>query len=153
MASPPTTPDSTRPTPPGDVPPSSSSLSEGNAVTRVPPAPSEDLHSAQTLAEGGPTETMPLSAAGYTVPGYEVLDLLGEGGMGVVFKARQVGLNRLVALKMIRTPGPLGRDRLARFRTEAEAIGRLDHPGIVRIYEVGEFAGRPFCPLALDGGG
>src|SRR5262249_48827573 len=72
-----------------------------------------------------PTPTDPAPAgAGTVVPGYEVLGELGKGGMGVVYKARQVKADRLVALKMVRTANPHAED-LARFKTEAEAIARL----------------------------
>jgi WD40 repeat protein/tRNA A-37 threonylcarbamoyl transferase component Bud32 len=80
------------------------------------------------------------------VPGYEMLGLLGRGGMGVVYKARQVKLNRLVALKMILDRGndAEGQELFAR---EAEAIARLRDPGVVQIYEIGEHGGRPFLAL------
>jgi hypothetical protein len=73
--------------------------------------------------------------------------------MGVVFKARQVRLNRLVALKMIHAGELTDSDALARFRTEAEAVARLQHPNIVQIYEVGEADGRPYFSLEYVGGG
>ncbi len=75
------------------------------------------------------------------IPGYEILGKLGEGGMGVVYKARQQGLNRLVALKMIIGGSQVREHHLARFRIEAEAVAQLRHPNIVQIYDIGEVDG------------
>src|SRR5262249_31756125 len=95
-------------------------------------------------------ETPP--AEGPAVPGYDILDVLGRGGMGVVYKARQVNLNRLVALNMLLARAHAGPMQLARFATEAETLARLQHPNIVQIYEVGEHDGLPFFSLEyVDG--
>jgi serine/threonine protein kinase/predicted Zn-dependent protease len=88
-----------------------------------------------------------------TVSGYEILAELGRGGMGVVYEARQVGLNRLVALKMIRSPALADADQIARFRAEAEAVARLQHPNIIQIHEIGEVDGAPYFSLELATGG
>jgi hypothetical protein len=81
------------------------------------------------------------------LPGYRILGELGRGGMGVVYKAEQVKLKRLVALKMVLGGAIAGTQQLERFRTEAEAVGRLQHPNIVQVYEVGEHNGLPFFSL------
>jgi len=86
-------------------------------------------------------------------PGYEVLAPLGEGGMGVVYKARQVGLNRLVALKMILAGTRARAVDLQRFRNEAQAIATLRHPNIVQVFETGEFRDQPFFSLEFCAGG
>jgi serine/threonine protein kinase/tetratricopeptide (TPR) repeat protein len=117
----------------------------------VPPARSAGRG---TASESRPTtpET-PSAKAKPDIPGYEILGELGRGGMGVVYKARQVGLNRLVALKMI-LAGSAADDRdRARFKTEAEAIARLQHPNIVQIFEVGDHAGSGWFSLEFVDGG
>jgi serine/threonine protein kinase/WD40 repeat protein len=86
------------------------------------------------------------------VGNYEILGELARGGMGVVFRARQRGVDRLVALKMIR-PGLIPDDEtIARFRLEAEAAAQLDHPAIVPIFDVGDFRGLPYFSMALVDG-
>jgi eukaryotic-like serine/threonine-protein kinase len=83
------------------------------------------------------------------VPGYEILGELGRGGMGVVYKARQVSLKRLVALKVIRDGAMAGSQTRSRFRIEAEAAARLSHPNVVRVYEAGNDHGRLYFAMEL----
>jgi hypothetical protein len=78
---------------------------------------------------------------------FQLQEEIGRGGMGVVYRARQAGLNRLVALKMILAGSHAGAAARARFRTEAEAVARLTHPNIVRVYQVGEHEGLPYLAL------
>jgi len=85
--------------------------------------------------------------------GYEILEMLGCGGMGIVYKARQLKLNRFVALKMILAGEHAGETEQIRFRSEAEAVARLQHPNIVQIFEVGEAGGQPYFSLEFCEGG
>jgi hypothetical protein len=114
----------------------------------MPPPPS--ISDSETLA---PTGSAPAASSGASVPGYEILRELGRGGMGVVYQARHLKLNRTVALKMILAGGHAGEADLARFQTEAEAIARLQHPNIVQVHEVGEHEGKPFFSLEFCAGG
>ncbi len=85
--------------------------------------------------------------------GYEILAELGRGGMGVVYKANQQGLNRLVAIKMVLGGDHAREEDLARFKIEAEAVASIQHPNIVQIYEVGDKDGTPYFSLEfIDGG-
>jgi predicted Ser/Thr protein kinase len=119
----------------------------------VPPQPDPDdpFATRQPTVQGPPRDAA--TAGLVAVPGYEVLGLLGKGGMGVVYKARQAALNRLVALKMILHAEHADADDRRRFRSEAQAVARLHHPNIVQIYEVGEANGSPYFSLEFCAGG
>jgi serine/threonine protein kinase len=95
----------------------------------------------------------PAAAHWPVIPGFEILAELGRGGMGVVYKARQVSLRRLVALKVIRDSNLASPQERARFRIEAEATARMRHPNVVQVYEAGEHQGRPYFAMELVEGG
>lgn len=87
-----------------------------------------------------------------SIGNYDIRSILGRGGMGVVYKARQRGLKRDVALKMILAGGHADNEMMGRFRAEAEAVARLQHPNIVQIHEIGEEDGLPYFSLEyVDG--
>ncbi len=120
--------------------------------------PAEPLADAETatVLPGSPETIKPravdFSKARPEVVGYEILGELGRGGMGIVYQARHLTLNRLVALKMILAGGHAGEHELARFRSEAQAVARLHHPNIIQIFEVGE-SGQPYFSLEFCEGG
>jgi len=97
---------------------------------------------------GGEGETISVS-----LPGYEVLEVLGRGGMGVVYKARQLGFKRIVALKMVIGGSHARAEVLSRFLAEAELIARLHHRHIVQVYDFGTHEGLPFYSMEYLSGG
>jgi eukaryotic-like serine/threonine-protein kinase len=88
-----------------------------------------------------------------SVPGYEILEELGRGNMGVVYKARQIGLDRVVALKMIRAGAEAGSEELKRFANEARVVASLQHPNIVQLYEINLEQTSPYFSMELVEGG
>src|SRR5262249_21388377 len=118
--------------------------------------PPSDLASQATAANAAlpPLSAFPGSATPRpSIPEYSILGELGRGGMGVVYKALDLRLGRLVALKMILSGLYAGPQELARMRKEAEALARLRHPNVVQIYHIGEHDGRPFLALEFCDGG
>ncbi|MEQ1903157.1 MAG: protein kinase, partial [Pirellulaceae bacterium] len=111
--------------------------------------------SASQTADDRPKDISGIGSIGdpASIPGYEIGELLGRGGMAIVYKARHLKLKRTVALKMILAGGHAGPPELERFRIEAEAVARLSHPNIVQIHEVGEAGGHPYCALEFVEGG
>jgi WD40 repeat protein len=116
-----------------------------------PAANTPTLATPATLPGVAPEPESP-AGPGPTIPGYEILRQLGRGGMGVVYQARQTTLGRLVALKMILAGAHAAPDQRRRFRTEAEAAARLEHPNIVHVFEVGEQDHCPYLVLELVDG-
>ena len=123
------------------------------ALLRERLARRQRLHAALDLPGIARHEPVARPAPLPVIDGYEIGELLGRGGMGVVFKARHKVLKRPVALKIVVAGAHAGAEERARFRTEAEAVARLQHPGIVQVYEVGEAAGCPYLALEFVSGG
>jgi tetratricopeptide (TPR) repeat protein len=130
------------------------------AAMHVTPGISQPEHSSRhgadsvTVTEtGSPTRPGNTPGPEGTICGYEIIGELGRGGMGVVYQARQSALKRLVALKMILAGSHAGTEQQKRFRIEAEAVARLQHPNIVQIHEIGEVEGRPFFSMEFVAGG
>jgi serine/threonine-protein kinase len=108
------------------------------------PRPKRD---ADTPAPGNPTAELP------RIPGYQVEAVLGRGGMGIVYKARHLRLNRTVALKMLLAGTYAGPEERQRFLREAEAVAGLRHPNIVQVHDMGEHDGRPYFTMEYVEGG
>jgi WD40 repeat protein/tRNA A-37 threonylcarbamoyl transferase component Bud32/tetratricopeptide (TPR) repeat protein len=123
------------------------------ATVRPGPAAETGADPNRTAPDEAPVRSDGATSPYPVLPGYEILGELGHGAMGVVYKARQTGLKRSVALKMILSGDRAAAQELTRFRSEAEAVARLQHPNIVQVHEVGEYDGRPFFSLEyVDGG-
>jgi len=138
----------------GDTPPdrpSGTAPPEMNPITREgrPPPGLDSTNAARTTSnsKGPPSSRWP------AIPGYEIQEELGRGGMGVVYLARQVKAKRLVALKMIlNTKWTRAEDRL-RFEIEVAALAQLKHPNIVAVFDVGAFEDQPYFSLEYVNGG
>jgi serine/threonine protein kinase len=117
--------------------------------------PDRPVNTQQPTTTGQTTTEMPVKKFDeeFELPDYQILDEVGRGGMGVVYKARQLSLNRLVALKTFLPGEKVRPEDFARFKIEADAVARLQHPNIVQIYAIGELNERPYLSLEFLGGG
>jgi uncharacterized protein (DUF433 family) len=130
-------------------------LATSEEMATLPPAPGPPADPANpTLGWSGDAESAESTTGRrIAIPGYEILEELGRGGMGVVYRARHLRLERIVALKMILAGEHASEDLLARFHREAQVVARMQHPGIVQIFEIGEHDGHSFLALEFVPGG
>ncbi|HWB10989.1 MAG TPA: protein kinase [Pirellulales bacterium] len=110
-------------------------------------SPESDVESGRDPAAALPDDRPQLEAT------YEIVEKIGSGGTGVVYKARQAALNRFVALKMVRAVDVDNQELLARFRTEARLVASLHHPRIVQVFDYGQHDGLPYLAMELVDGG
>ena len=134
------------------MPPSQSGAYDPNGATMAPGQESKS-GSSNTAVNVGSIKPNTGGSKFPNVPGYDILGELGRGGMGVVYRAKQRGLGRMVALKMILGGANVNPEDIARFELEARAVGSMTHPNIVQVYEVSEFQGAPFFSLEFVDGG
>ncbi len=137
--------------PPQEGPPEATTLvpadAGGEEVVSVEPRgePTEGVAHLKTSDSSRPLPQLPPLLP--SVPGYDILEEVGRGGMGVVYRAMDLRLKRPVALKMILAGDHSSQEVRSRFRTEAESVAQLQHPNIVQIYEIGEHSGLPYFAL------
>src|SRR5207244_12067722 len=149
-------PSQTMPLPESGRPASSDSATDPLADASHPARVSQfspTLTSAGPAAPAAVSVPVGLPIQPRTIAGYEIQDVLGRGGMGIVYKAWQPKLRRTVALKTMLAGAYARPHALTRFRIEAEAVARLQHPNIIQIYEIGEQDGQPFFSLEFVDGG
>jgi serine/threonine protein kinase len=117
----------------------------GETQAHLPGEPEHTCPTSETPNNGGESLLKP----GDVIPGYEILDVLGRGGMGVVYRARQTALDRLVAVKTVLLSNLTRADAIARFEKEARTVARFRHPNVVTAFDFGRHDGRLFFVMEL----
>jgi len=133
--------------------PSKDATTDGLVANLETPSLREQTDATRTFSNVSATPATKRITKLPTIPGYTISGNIGQGGMGVVYKARQAALNRDVALKMILKGDQAGSAAIVRFLTEARAVAGISHPNIVQIYEISEFDDLPYFALEFCTGG